>query len=156
TETRTKTICEPSGDIRGSPIQVNLCRSISVMTRCWATAGAVNSRITVTQVITRVTVLIGPPGGISDYFTSKQAVRSCFPSCGLTNVTTTMKKLAFILLGLTGLSVGCARAPQYDVVIRHGTVYDGSGAAGVVEDVAVNGDRIGAIGTLGSAHGRQE
>jgi N-acyl-D-amino-acid deacylase len=67
-----------------------------------------------------------------------------------------MKKLAFILVGLTGLSVGCARAFQYDVVIRHGTVYDGRGAAGVVEDVAINGDRIAAIGTLGNARGRQE
>src|SRR5207245_10662352 len=37
---------------------------------------------------------------------------------------------------------GCARAPEYDLVIRHGTVYDGTGTAGVVQDVAVQRDRI--------------
>src|SRR5947209_4382802 len=50
---------------------------------------------------------------------------------------------------------GCAWA-QYDLVIRHGTVYDGSGARGVVQDVAVRGDRIAARGDLSSATGRQE
>ena len=52
--------------------------------------------------------------------------------------------------------VGFAQAPQYDVVIRHGTVYDGMGAAGRVEDVAITGDRIAARGDLRSARGRQE
>src|SRR5438477_102250 len=50
----------------------------------------------------------------------------------------------------------CARAPEYDLVIRHGTVYDGTGAAGVVQDVAVQRDRIVASGDLGRARGRQE
>jgi hypothetical protein len=36
------------------------------------------------------------------------------------------------------LSASCAAAPQYDVVIRHGTVYDGSGSPGVVEDLAIH------------------
>ena len=36
-------------------------------------------------------------------------------------------------------------APAYDVVIRGGTLYDGSGAAPVVGDIALNGDRIGAV-----------
>jgi N-acyl-D-amino-acid deacylase len=51
---------------------------------------------------------------------------------------------------------GCARAPQYDLVIRHGTVYDGSGAAGAVQDVAIQADRIAARGDLSAARGRQE
>jgi N-acyl-D-amino-acid deacylase len=67
-----------------------------------------------------------------------------------------MRKLTLILIALTGVSAACARPPQYDLVIRHGTVYDGTGAAGVVEDIAINGDRIAAIGMLGDAHGRQE
>jgi N-acyl-D-amino-acid deacylase len=54
------------------------------------------------------------------------------------------------------LSASCAAAPQYDVVIRHGTVYDGSGSPGVVEDLAIQGDRIAARGALGGARGRQE
>ena len=54
------------------------------------------------------------------------------------------------------LSASCATSPQYDVVIRHGTVYDGTGAAGAVADVAIQGDRIAAVGALGGARGRQE
>ena len=54
------------------------------------------------------------------------------------------------------LAASCAAGPQYDVVIRHGTVYDGSGAPGVVEDVAIASDRIAARGSLGGARGREE
>ena len=54
------------------------------------------------------------------------------------------------------LSASCAAAPQYDVVIRHGTVYDGSGSPGVVQDLAIDKDRIAARGELGGARGRQE
>ena len=35
---------------------------------------------------------------------------------------------------------------SYDVVIRNGTVYDGSGSDGVIADVAISGDRIARIG----------
>jgi N-acyl-D-amino-acid deacylase len=37
---------------------------------------------------------------------------------------------------------------QYDTVIRNATIYDGSGGAPVVGDVAVKGDRIAAVGTV--------
>ena len=59
-----------------------------------------------------------------------------------------------ILLAL--LCVSCAAAPPHDIVIRHGTVYDGTGRPGVVEDLAIDGDRIVARGALGRARGRQE
>jgi N-acyl-D-amino-acid deacylase len=57
-----------------------------------------------------------------------------------------------------GLSivVGCAPAVEHDLVIRGGTVFDGSGAAPVVADVAVDGDRVTAIGRLDRAVGRRE
>lgn len=45
----------------------------------------------------------------------------------------------------------CATAPSYDAIIRGGTVYDGSGAAGIAADVAIEGDRIAAVGDLGDA-----
>ncbi len=48
-----------------------------------------------------------------------------------------------------------AQAPLHDIVIRHGNVYDGTGAAGFVEDVAIDGDRIAAVG-VGVERGRQE
>jgi N-acyl-D-amino-acid deacylase len=54
------------------------------------------------------------------------------------------------------LTTSCAAAPQYDIVIRHGTVYDGTGVPGTVEDVGIRGDQIAAIGALGRARGRKE
>ncbi|MHB8576488.1 MAG: N-acyl-D-amino-acid deacylase family protein [Dehalococcoidia bacterium] len=39
----------------------------------------------------------------------------------------------------------------YDAIIRHGTVYDGSGAAPLIADLAIAGDRIAAIGPPGDA-----
>jgi N-acyl-D-amino-acid deacylase len=44
----------------------------------------------------------------------------------------------------------------YDVVIRGGTLYDGSGRPARVRDVAIVGDSIAAIGTLADARGRSE
>ena len=49
-----------------------------------------------------------------------------------------------------------ARIALYDVVIRGGTVYDGSGRPGRVRDVAVIGDSIAAMGSLADARGRIE
>ena len=46
---------------------------------------------------------------------------------------------------------GCATSPfaeRYDLVIRNGTVYDGSGGEPRHADVGVDGDRIVAIGDL--------
>ena len=63
------------------------------------------------------------------------------------------RALAAVLLAA---AIGCAQTPQYDLVIRRGTVYDGSGAEGVVQDVAVQGDRIAAIGDLSGSRGREE
>ena len=63
---------------------------------------------------------------------------------------------ALLSLLVTAACAGCAAAPQYDVVIRHGTVYDGTGAAGAVQDLAIQADRIAARGDLSAARGRQE
>jgi N-acyl-D-amino-acid deacylase len=45
---------------------------------------------------------------------------------------------------------------NYDVVIRGGTVYDGSGHVPVVTDLGIRLDRIAAIGSIAPAAGRQE
>ncbi|MGH9321886.1 MAG: N-acyl-D-amino-acid deacylase family protein [Vicinamibacteria bacterium] len=55
--------------------------------------------------------------------------------------------LPFPILLLTA-AVACAPEPDYDVVIRNGTVFDGSGKAGYSGDVAILGDRIAALGHL--------
>ena len=55
------------------------------------------------------------------------------------------------------VAAACARpggpgaAPAYDVVLRGGTIYDGSGAPPRVADVGIRGDSIAAIGDLGEA-----
>ena len=54
------------------------------------------------------------------------------------------------------LLAGCATtAPRYDVVIRNGTIYDGSGGAPYVGDVAISGDRIAAVGVV-AGRGKRE
>jgi N-acyl-D-amino-acid deacylase len=51
----------------------------------------------------------------------------------------------------------CARpTTPYDVLIRGATVYDGTGAPPVVADVAIDGERIAAVGSLPAARGRTE
>jgi len=47
-------------------------------------------------------------------------------------------------------------APDYDVIIRGGSVYDGLGNEAIYADVAVNGDTIAAIGNLSDKLGRTE
>ena len=61
------------------------------------------------------------------------------------------------LLALTLIaSAAAARAADFDLVLRGGTVYDGSGAPPRVADVAVAGDRIVAVGDLAWAKGERE
>lgn len=47
-------------------------------------------------------------------------------------------------------------AADYDVVIRGGTVYDGTGAAPYAADVAISGDRVSAIGSFPAGSGERE
>jgi N-acyl-D-amino-acid deacylase len=44
----------------------------------------------------------------------------------------------------------------HDVIIRGGTVYDGTGSHGQQTDVAIDGDRITVVGNLSDSRGRQE
>ena len=61
------------------------------------------------------------------------------------------------LLPLTLLTLaGAANPPAYDVVVRGGMVYDGSGGEPYPADVAISGDRIAAIGPHLLGHGRSE
>src|SRR5207237_1267525 len=64
----------------------------------------------------------------------------------------TMRAAVAVIAALRAAS--CAAGPQYDVVIRHGTVYDCAGAPGVVEDVAIAHAPIAARGTLDGARHR--
>ncbi|HXG87766.1 MAG TPA: D-aminoacylase [Vicinamibacterales bacterium] len=46
------------------------------------------------------------------------------------------------------------RDAEYDLLIRHGRVFDGSGTPGVMSSVAVRGDRVVAVGALDKATAR--
>lgn len=62
-----------------------------------------------------------------------------------------------LFVGLCVTLMSCAPEPvTYDTVIRGGTVYDGSGAPGYVADVAIEADRIVAVGDLSTAKGEAE
>ena len=65
-----------------------------------------------------------------------------------------MKQLLSLFLILSIL--GSCKKQEYDVVIRQGTVYDGSGNAPYVADVALQADTIALIGDLSQAVGKKE
>ena len=58
---------------------------------------------------------------------------------------------AFIAAGCAATTTNQTGSTAYDAIIRGGTVFDGSGAAGVRADVGIRGDRIATIGDLASA-----
>ncbi|MDH3251776.1 MAG: D-aminoacylase [Ignavibacteria bacterium] len=60
------------------------------------------------------------------------------------------------LLLCSCLYCSCTRDPDFDIIIRNGTVYDGSGSSPFVGDVAINGDTIVGAGDIAYAIGRLE
>jgi N-acyl-D-amino-acid deacylase len=63
----------------------------------------------------------------------------------------------FVLLGATSVFfAACSGPAMYDVVLRGGTIYDGSGSPPVVADLAIRGDEIAALGQLRDARGKLE
>ena len=63
--------------------------------------------------------------------------------------------LALVIPSALLLISACGKE-EFDVVIRGGTLYDGSGSAPVVADLAIEGDRIAAVGDLSGYAGRAE
>ncbi|HKQ36469.1 MAG TPA: D-aminoacylase, partial [Verrucomicrobiae bacterium] len=52
------------------------------------------------------------------------------------------------------VAVQTALGANYDVIIRGGTVYDGTGTPPITADIAINGDTIRAVGDLSKDKGR--
>ena len=65
-----------------------------------------------------------------------------------------MKNFTLLLLLLVSL-LSCKK-DQYDVIIRQGAVYDGSGSQGIVTDVGIKADTVAFIGDLSNAIGKKE
>jgi len=61
-----------------------------------------------------------------------------------------MQAIALRLIFMISLSLlsFCSPAPEYDIVIRNGTIYDGSGSEPFVVDLAVAGEKIAEVGKL--------
>ncbi|MBC7909809.1 MAG: amidohydrolase family protein, partial [Pyrinomonadaceae bacterium] len=68
-----------------------------------------------------------------------------------------MKKLVALLLlaVFTAAPLAQTKPAEFDVIIRGGTVYDGTGGAPVKADVGIKGDRIAAIGNLSKSSARE-
>jgi len=64
--------------------------------------------------------------------------------------------VAVCCLLLAALIYGCDRASDYDVIIRGGTIYDGSGRLPYIGDLAIADDRIAVIGDLSEQRGKVE
>lgn len=64
-----------------------------------------------------------------------------------------MNKLCLFLVFLVS---ACANSVQYDLIIRNGTLYDGTGTTPIIGDIAISGDTIAAIGDLSKAKGINE
>ncbi|MBL7838696.1 MAG: D-aminoacylase [Cyclobacteriaceae bacterium] len=63
---------------------------------------------------------------------------------------------AIIVCLIVILFIQAVKVPAYDVIIRQGTLYDGSGNKPYVADIGINSDTIAAIGNLSAATGKTE
>ncbi|HKJ01968.1 MAG TPA: D-aminoacylase [Longimicrobiales bacterium] len=65
-----------------------------------------------------------------------------------------MRPIAVLTVAL--LLSACSTEPDVEVVLRGGTLYDGSGRPGAVGDIAIQGDSIVAVGDIGRLRGATE
>ncbi|MGH8244321.1 MAG: N-acyl-D-amino-acid deacylase family protein [Steroidobacteraceae bacterium] len=64
-----------------------------------------------------------------------------------------LRELLFLLLPFLA---ACDREPQYDILVRGGTIYDGTGGAAYAGEVAIAGDRIAYVGPKAPGKARRE
>ena len=67
-----------------------------------------------------------------------------------------MRAFRLLTLLLVPLAWSCSGEPDYDLIVRGGTVYDGSGNPGYAGDVAIRGDRIAYVGPQAPGEARRE
>jgi N-acyl-D-amino-acid deacylase len=60
------------------------------------------------------------------------------------------------VFAVVAMCLPAASSAQHDLILRSGTIYDGSGGAPWIGDVAIDQDKISALGRLGEARGRTE
>src|SRR5919106_1596392 len=64
--------------------------------------------------------------------------------------------ISVLLISYRDLAASQPKKPRYDVLIRNGTVYDGSGSMGVRADLGIRGDKVAVIGALADERGAIE
>lgn len=64
--------------------------------------------------------------------------------------------LRLLLIACPMFLVTCSRPPEFDVIIRGGWIYDGTGKAPVIGDVLIKGDKVVGIGTWSAARASLE
>ena len=67
-----------------------------------------------------------------------------------------MRHLILLLLLLLSAVYGCSPRTEYDVIIRNGKIYDGSGTPSFTGDIGVIADTVAVIGDLKRAKGNTE
>ena len=82
----------------------------------------------------------------------KFLTRDCFSANSGILAKNLILLFAFFLILLSG----CQAQPTYDMLIKNGTIIDGSGTPGFRADLAISGDTIAAIGNLGNAFAKKE
>ena len=71
-------------------------------------------------------------------------------------LTSRLSLLAVTTLVILAFLSACTKPTSYDLILRGGTIYDGSGDKPFVGDLALNGDTIAALGNLGNATAKTE
>lgn len=67
-----------------------------------------------------------------------------------------MRAIRLLTLLLIPIAWSCSGEPDYDLLVRGGTIYDGSGNHGFTGDVAISGDRIVYVGPEAPGKARRE
>jgi N-acyl-D-amino-acid deacylase len=70
-----------------------------------------------------------------------------------------MRCMPLLPIALALLLAACQlkpAAPEFDLIVRHGTIYDGSGQQPLKADIGVRGQHITAVGDLAKAHAAHE
>src|SRR5437899_9298619 len=67
-----------------------------------------------------------------------------------------MHRLLRHALALLAFAAYAAWPAEFDLLIRNGLIYDGSGRAPTPGDVAINGDRIAAVGNLAGSQAKKQ
>ncbi|MEM6378456.1 MAG: amidohydrolase family protein [Bacteroidota bacterium] len=64
--------------------------------------------------------------------------------------------LFLVIISLALFLMNCTPTQEYDLILRNGTIVDGSGQAAYKGDVAIQGQEIAAVGKIGKAISQQE